>query len=360
MTPVGGGLSWQSYNEETPSPDDSDTLSANGLLDVNIGSDEGFLRNGKVPFRTVMSVCHAMHVFINGQLSGNIYGGLDNPRLTYSGNVKLRAGSNKISLLSVAVGLPNVGLYFETWNTGVLGPVTLSGLNEGTRDLTIQRWSYKVGLKGESLSLHTLSGGSSVEWVEGSILAQKQPLTWYKATFDAHEGNNPLALGMGSMGKGQVWVNGEGVGRHWPGYIAKGHYGECNYAGMYTDKKCQTNCGSLLKDVFEEWGGDPTGISLVRRETARVCADIVDDQPTLKNWRMAGSGKSDNMNPKAHLWCPNGQKISKIQFASYGVPQGTCGNFLEGTCHAHKSYDSFEKNCIGEQSCSVNVVPEVF
>ncbi|KAJ8541882.1 hypothetical protein K7X08_016748 [Anisodus acutangulus] len=117
--------------------------------------------------------------------------------------------------------------------------------------------------------------------------------------------------------------------------------------------------GNLLV-VFEEWGGDPTGISLVRRETARVCADIVDDQPTLKNWCMAGSGKSDNMHPKAHLWCSNGQKISKIQFASYGVPQGTCGNFLKGTCHAHKSYDSFEKNCIGERSCSVNVVPEVF
>lgn len=31
MTPAGGGLSWQSYNEETPTADDSDTLTANGL-----------------------------------------------------------------------------------------------------------------------------------------------------------------------------------------------------------------------------------------------------------------------------------------------------------------------------------------
>ncbi|OIT39414.1 PREDICTED: beta-galactosidase-like [Nicotiana attenuata] len=394
MAPVVGGLSWQSYSEETPSAEESDTLSANGLLeqinitrdcsdylwymtDVNVGSDEGFLKNGKDLFLTVMSAGHAMHVFINGQLSGTVYGGLDNPKLTYSGNVKLRAGINKISLLSVAVGLPNVGLHFETWNTGVLGPVTLSGLNEGTRDLTIQRWSYKVGLKGESLSFHTSTGGSSVEWVEGSLLAQRQPLTWYKATFDAPEGNDPVALDMVSMGKGQIWVNGEGVGRHWPGYIAKGHCGECIYAGEYTEKKCQTNCGqpsqrwyhvprSWLKPsgnllvVFEEWGGVPTRISLVRRATARVCADIVDGQPTLKNWRTVGSGKSGNMHPKAHLWCPDGKKISKIQFASYGVPQGTCGNFREGTCHARKSYDAFEKNCIGRQSCSVNVVPEVF
>ncbi|CAL5326975.1 unnamed protein product [Camellia sinensis] len=69
-------------------------------------------------------------------LSGTVYGLLENPKLTYSSTVKLRAGINKISLLSVAVGLP-------TWNTRVLGPVTLKGLNEGTRDLTKQQWSYK-------------------------------------------------------------------------------------------------------------------------------------------------------------------------------------------------------------------------
>ncbi|KAJ8528232.1 hypothetical protein K7X08_021924 [Anisodus acutangulus] len=260
MTPTGGGLSWQSYNEETPTADDSDKLSANGLweqknvtrdssdylwymTDVNIASSEGFLKNGKDPYLTVMSAGHVLHVFVNGKLSGTVYGTLANPKLTYSGNVKLRAGINKILLLSVSVGLPNVGVHYDTWNAGVLGPVTLSGLNEGKRDLTKQRWSYKVGLKGESLSLHSLSESSSVEWVQGSLVAQKQPLTWYKATFNAPGGNEPLALDMASMGKGQIWINGEGVGRHWPGYIAQGDCSKCNYAGTFNEKKCQTNCG---------------------------------------------------------------------------------------------------------------------
>ncbi|KAK4343377.1 hypothetical protein RND71_036471 [Anisodus tanguticus] len=299
MTPTGGGLSWQSYNEETPTADDSDKLSANGLweqknvtrdssdylwymTDVNIVSCEGFLKNGKDPYLTVMSAGHVLHVFVNGKLSVTVYGTLDNPKLTYSGNVKLRAGINKILLLSVSVGLPNVGVHYDTWNAEVLGPVTLSGLNEGKRDLTKQRWSYKVGLKGESLSLHSLSGSSSVEWVQGSLVAQKQPLTWYKAIFNAPGGNEPLALDMASMGKGQIWINGEGVGRHWPGYIAQGDCSKCNYAGTFNEKKCQTNCGqpsqrwyhvprSWLKPsgnllvVFEEWGGNPTGISLVKR-----------------------------------------------------------------------------------------------
>ncbi|KAF7115198.1 hypothetical protein RHSIM_RhsimUnG0061700 [Rhododendron simsii] len=69
---------------------------------------------------------------------------LENPKLTFSNNVKLRAGINKISLLSVVIGLLNVGVHYATLNTAVLGPVTLEGHNERTRDLTNQMWSYKV------------------------------------------------------------------------------------------------------------------------------------------------------------------------------------------------------------------------
>ncbi|PHT93948.1 hypothetical protein T459_01830 [Capsicum annuum] len=125
--------------------------------DVNIVSNEGFLKNGKDSYLTIMSVGHVFHVFVNGKLAGTVYGPLDNPKLTYSGNVKLRAGINKISLLS------NVGVHYDTCNAGVLGSVTLSSLNEGSRDLAKQKWSYKVGLKGELLSLHTLSGSFFIE-----------------------------------------------------------------------------------------------------------------------------------------------------------------------------------------------------
>ncbi|XVE97989.1 hypothetical protein REPUB_Repub03eG0066600 [Reevesia pubescens] len=392
MVPVNSAFSWQSYNEESPSADDQDVTVNEGLweqiyvtrdasdylwymTDIKIDPNEGFLKSEQDPLLTIWSAGHALHVFINGQLSGTAYGGLDNPKLTFSNNVKLRAGINKISLLSVAVGLPNVGTHFETWNAGVLGPVTLKGLNQGTVDLSKWKWSYKIGLKGEALNLHTITGSSSVEWVEGSLLVKKQPITWYKATFNAPGGNEPLALDMSSMGKGQVWINGQSIGRNWPGYIARGGCGACDYAGTYTDKKCRTNCGepsqrwyhvprSWVKPsgnllvVFEEWGGDPSGIALVKRTTGSVCADIFEGQPTMKNWGMLASGKINR--PKAHLWCPPGQKISKINFASYGMPEGTCGSFREGSCHAHKSYDAFQKNCIGKQTCSVTVAPEVF
>lgn len=48
---------------------------------------------------------------------------------------------------------------------------------------------------------------------------------------------------MGSMGKGQIWINGQNVGRYWPAYKATGDCGDCNYAGTYGEKKCLSNCG---------------------------------------------------------------------------------------------------------------------
>ncbi|KAL1201285.1 Beta-galactosidase 2 [Cardamine amara subsp. amara] len=299
MVPTSTRFSWQSYNEESPSSNDDGTFVKDGLVeqvsmtrdktdyfwyltDITISSDESFLKTGDDPLLTICSAGHALHVFVNGQLAGTSYGALSNYKFTFSQKIKLRVGINKLALLSTAVGLPNAGVHYETWNTGVLGPTTLKGVNSGTWDMSKWKWSYKIGTKGEAMNLHTVTGSSSVEWIQESFVAKKQPLTWYKSSFDTPKGNEPLALDMNTMGKGQVWVNGHNIGRHWPAYTARGSCGRCNYAGIYNEKKCYSNCGqasqrwyhvprSWLKPfgnlvvVFEEWGGDPSGISLVKR-----------------------------------------------------------------------------------------------
>ncbi|CAM8906670.1 unnamed protein product [Rhodiola kirilowii] len=394
MTPVRKGFSWQSYNEETESYEDT-SFTTVGLLeqinttrdmtdylwystDVKIDSDENFLKSGENPVLTVMSAGHALHVFINGQQAGTSYGNIDNPKITFSNGVHLREGINKVAILSIAVGLPNVGPHFEMWNAGVLGPVALHGLNEGKRDLTWQKWSYKVGLKGELLDLHSLSGSASVEWVDDTLMATSQPLTWYKTNFNSPPGDEPLALDMNSMGKGQIWINGQSIGRYWPAYKAVGDCQACSYAGTFTEKKCLTNCGQAsqrwyhvprswlypkgnLLVVFEEWGGNPDVISLVKREIQSVCADMYEWQPTLMNYQMQASGKVNKpLRPKVHLWCAPGQKMTSIKFASFGTPEGVCGSYSEGSCHAHNSYDAFQRNCVGQNFCSVTVAPENF
>ncbi|XP_018480530.2 beta-galactosidase 12 isoform X1 [Raphanus sativus] len=301
MVPTNTQLSWGSYNEEIPSPYDSNngTFAKEGLVeqismtrdktdylwylaDVAISDDEKFLKTGEDPLLSIDSAGHALSVFVNGQLAGTAYGSLENPKLTFSQKIKLHAGVNKLALLSIAAGLPNVGVHYETWNIGIIGPVTLKGVNSGTWDMSKWKWSYKIGTKGEALSIHTVTGSSTVEWKEGTLLAKKQPLTWYKTTFDMPSGSEPLALDMNTMGKGQIWINGKNIGRHWPAYTARGKCERCSYAGTFTEKKCLSNCGeasqrwyhvprSWLKPsanlivVLEEWGGDPNGISLVTR-----------------------------------------------------------------------------------------------
>lgn len=291
-------FSWETYDEDISSLGDGSTITAAGLLEqinvtrdnsdylwyitsVDISPSESFLRGGQKPFLTVDSAGHAVHVFINGLFSGSSFGTKEKSGFTFSGPVNLRAGSNRIALLSMAVGLQYDGLHFESSKTGVQG-VVLHGLNRGNQDLTWQKWSYQVGLKGESMSLVSPNGRSSVEWARGSLAARNnQPLTWYKANFDAPDGTEPLALDMRSMGKGQVWVNGQSIGRYWMAY-AKGDCSACSYMGTFRPTKCQSGCnqptqqwyhvprswlkpkGNLLV-VLEELGGDASRITLAKR-----------------------------------------------------------------------------------------------
>lgn len=103
---------------------------------------------------------------------------------------------------------------------------------------------YKqVGLNGEAKNLISPNGISTVEWSEVSLVKHgQQPLKWYKAYFDAPTGNEPLALDMKSMGRGQVWVNGQSIGRYWTVH-ANGKCGRCQYPGAFRPGKCQAGCG---------------------------------------------------------------------------------------------------------------------
>ncbi|KAL9248596.1 Beta-galactosidase 5-like protein [Drosera capensis] len=411
---------WATYNEYFSSSEERAMTTATGLLeqisltkdtsdylwymtDVYISSSESFLYHGPTPTLTVASAGHALHVFINGKLSGSAYGTKTSWRFTFNGPVYLRAGNNRISLLSVAVGLPvsfflllltqlvsfplhddcymmnffclslkNEGTHYETWKMGVLGPVTLQGLSQGTKDLSWQRWSYQVGLKGEGMNLESPNAASSGEWMQTLNVAQSnQPLTWYKAYFDAPYGNEPLALDVQGLGKGQVWINGQSIGRYWTLY-AKGACNSCSYAGTYRLPNCQTGCGtptqrwyhvprSWLKPtrnlivIFEELGGDASKIRLVKRAVTGLCAHASENHHTIENWNLESDGETMVHEAKVHLQCAQGRHISSINFASFGTPSGTCGSFVQSECHAPSSQAILEKDCVGHQNCTVAV-----
>ncbi|KHG20819.1 Beta-galactosidase 3 [Gossypium arboreum] len=292
--------SWETFNEDVHSVDDESSMTVKGLLEqlnitrdtsdylwyttsVRISSSESFLRKGTPLTLSIQTAGHGIHVFINGQLSGSAFGTQQKRKFSFTKNINLHPGENKISILSIAVGLPNIGPHFETWNIGVQGSVVLHGLDEGKKDLTWQKWSYKVGLKGEADNLGSPNSIPSIVWTRGSLETLKHPLTWYKAFFNAPGGDDPLALDMSGMGKGQVWINGESIGRYWT-ISVNGNCTGCSYVGAFRQTKCHFGCGgptqqwyhvprSWLKPtrnslvVFEEIGGDASKISIVKRLT---------------------------------------------------------------------------------------------
>ena len=59
------------------------------------------------------------------------------------------------------------------------------------------------------------------------------------------------------------------------------------------------------------------------------------------------------------LSCASGT-ISKLVFASYGRPHGTCGAYMLGTCDASSSRSVVESRCLGKASCSISATNGLF
>ncbi|KAM7280137.1 hypothetical protein ACFE04_007271 [Oxalis oulophora] len=231
-------------------------------------------------------------------------------------------------------------------------------------------------LAGEDLGF---SIGDSSQWVSQSSLPTLQPLIWYKSTFDAPSGNDPIALDFTGMGKGEAWVNGQSIGRYWPTYIAPNNgCSSCNYVGSYSASKCLKNCGkpsqklyhvprSWLKPsgniivLFEELGGDPTKISFSTKQSVSLCSHVSESHPSPVEMWSTDSKTEKKSEPILSLQCPSSnQVISSIKFASFGSPSGTCGTFSHGNCSSAAALSIVEKACIGSNICRVRVSTEMF
>ncbi|XP_027346416.1 beta-galactosidase 8-like isoform X2 [Abrus precatorius] len=321
----------------------------------------------------IESLGHALHAFINGKLAGSGTGNSGNAKVKVDIPITLVSGKNIIDLLSLTVGLQNYGAFFDTWGAGITGPVKLKGLKNGsTVDLSSQQWTYQVGLKGEDSGLPS---GNSGQWNSQSTLPTNQPLTWYKTNFIAPSGSNPVAIDFTGMGKGEAWVNGQSIGRYWPTYVSpnSGCTDSCNYRGAYSSSKCLKNCGKpsqtlyhvprawLQPDsntlvLFEETGGEPTKISFATKQIGSVCSHVSESHPPPVDLWNSDAESGRKVGPVLSLECPYPhQVISSIKFASFGTPQGTCGNFKHGQCKSNKALSIMQKACIGSSSCRIGV-----
>ncbi|VVB09607.1 unnamed protein product [Arabis nemorensis] len=331
------GLKFETYSENIPSKLDGDSLIPAELYyltkdktdyawyTTSIKIEEDDLPDQK-KVKTMLKVAslgHAIIVYVNGEYQGNEHGSHEMKSFVFTKPLNLKTGDNYISILGVLTGLPDSGSYMEKRYAGPRS-ISIIGLKSGTRDLTeTNEWGHLAGLEGEKKEVYTEEGSKKVKWEKDG---ERKPLTWYKTYFETPEGENTVAIRMKGMGKGLIWVNGKGVGRYWISFL------------------------SPL--------GEPTQLE------DTICSYVGEDYPvSVKSWKREGAqiaSRIKDMRLKATMKCPPEKQIVGVEFASFGDPIGTCGNFTMGKCSAPKSKEVVEKNCLGKNRCSIVVERETF
>ncbi|KAB2030883.1 hypothetical protein ES319_D05G264200v1 [Gossypium barbadense] len=128
---------------------------------------------------------------------------------------------------------------------------------QNSKDLSNHRWGYQVGLLGEKLQIYMDHSSSNVQW--RNFTSSNNPLTWYKVRFDAPAKNESFGLNLGSMGKGEVWINGQSIGRHWASFLTSQG---SPYQTWYHVPRSFLKPKDNLLVILEEQNGSPLGISL--------------------------------------------------------------------------------------------------
>ncbi|XP_010437540.1 PREDICTED: beta-galactosidase 11-like [Camelina sativa] len=308
----------------------------------------------------VASLGHALHVWLNREYLGSGHGSHEEKSFVFQKSVTLKAGENHLIMLGVLTGFPDSGSYMEHRYTGPRG-VSILGLTSGTLDLTENsKWGNKVGMEGERLGVHTEEGSKKVKWEKFN--GKAPGLTWYQTYFDAPESLNAAAIRMNGMGKGLIWVNGEGVGRYWQSFLSPlGQPTQIEYHIPRSFLKPKKN--HLV--IFEEEPNvkpELMDFVIVNRDT--VCSYVGENYiPSVRHWTRKQDqvqAITDNVSLTATLKCSGTKKIAAVEFASFGNPIGVCGNFTLGTCNAPISKQVVEKHCLGKAHCAIPVNKSTF
>ncbi|XP_023523717.1 beta-galactosidase 16-like isoform X1 [Cucurbita pepo subsp. pepo] len=351
---------WQEFKELIPSFDETTFRESKLLEQTYVTKDSSdylwytmrFQHDSPDSQQTleVGSRAHVVHAFVNGVYAGSAHGAKNEQNFSLNNNITLRHGTNNISLLSVMVGLPDSGAYLESRVLGLLS------VKIGGKDYSAQPWGYKVGLSGENSQIFSGSGSNDTQW--SKLDKSSQPLTWYKTQFDAPPGDDPIALNLGFMGKGAVWVNGWGIGRYWVSFLTG--KGEPSQKWYHVPRSFLKPTGNRLV-IFEEETGNPVGITLDVVSITKICGQVSESHyPLVASWMGEKNQSASSRRPKVRLSCPTNKNISSILFASFGTPSGDCQSYATGTCHSPSSRAVAEQLCLGKAKCSIPILNHKF
>jgi len=96
--------------------------------------------------------------------------------------------------------------------------------------------------------------------------------------------------------------------------------------------------------LFEESGGNPKQITFATKQMGSVCSHVSESHPPPVDLWNSDAESGRKVGPVMLLECPYpNQVISSVKFASFGTPQGTCGNFKHGRCSSNKALSIVQK-----------------
>jgi len=113
----------------------------------------------------------------------------------------------------------------------------------------------------------------------------------------------------------------------------------------------------------------PTGLKITLKDDLATCKSDEDcpdgDVCDTDSERCLDSGTTfctaADEGDAANLQCPGGQRITSIDFASYGMPSGSCtADYAQGSCHALDSQSTVEAACLDQSSCTISAKNNVF
>lgn len=112
---------------------------------------------------------------------------------------------------------------------------------------------------------------------------------------------------------------------------------------------CLGQTGCTVSATNDAFGGDPCENTAKKLAVQVECA-----VPAEKTCDVAAE------DAPVSLTCSSGS-ISKVVFASFGTPSGSCDAGLsQGECHAEKSQQLLEQQCLGKAACRVDASNDVF
>uniref|UniRef100_A0A0A8YH38 Beta-galactosidase n=1 Tax=Arundo donax TaxID=35708 RepID=A0A0A8YH38_ARUDO len=309
------------------------------------------------PVLQVKSTAHSMIGFANDAFVGSGRGSKQVKGFMFEKPIDLKVGVNHITLLSSTMGMKDSGGELAEVKGGIK-ECRIQGLNTGTLDLQDNGWGHKAALEGEDKEIYTEKGVSKVQWKPAQ---NERGATWYKRYFDEPDGDDPVILDMSSMSKGMMFVNGEGIGRYWTSYRTLA--GIPSQAQYHIPRPFLKSKDNLLV-VFEEELGKPDGILIQTVTRDDICVLLSEHNPTqIKTWQTEGDQIkliAEDHSTRGFLTCPPKKTIQEVVFASFGNPEGPCGNFTLGTCHTPNAKQVVEKECLGKPSCVLPVVHTVY